>query len=73
MTKEQTNKAFHEMVSAAPIEFYNAFHYHIGHKVEILDVWDWHTNIETSIEIRCSEPSCEGCEPLLEMDMPNEI
>lgn len=73
MTKKQIEKAFYKMVFAPPIEFYETFRYHIGHKIEILDVWDWRTNREFSLELRCAEPSCEGCDPLLEMDMPKEI
>ena len=47
---------------------YNELRYHVGHKIELNDVWDWGTNRETSIEIRCSQ--CEGVEPLLEVDVP---
>lgn len=45
---------------------YDDLRYHVGHKIEINDVWDWHTNRETSIEIRCLD--CD-CEPLLEVDI----
>ncbi len=47
---------------------YDALRHHVGHKIEIYDVWDWQTNRESGIEIRCLEDDCEGCEPLLEMD-----
>lgn len=50
---------------------YDELRCHVGHKVEIIDVWDWVTNRETSIEIRCLEEDCEGCEPLLEADNPD--
>jgi len=49
---------------------YDELRYHVGHDIEINDVWDWHTNKETSIEIRCRENECAGCEPLLEVDNP---
>lgn len=45
---------------------YEELHEHIGHTIDLNDIWDWDTNRETGIEIRCRD--CEGCEPLLEMD-----
>ena len=50
---------------------YEALCQHVGHKIEINDVWDWETNTETSVEIRCLHGDCEGCEPLLEVDNPH--
>lgn len=49
---------------------YDELAHHIGHKVELNDVLDWDTNRVTSIEIRCTNKACEGCEPLLEIDTP---
>ncbi len=49
---------------------YDGLRHHVGHEIEINDVWDWITNRETGIEIRCLEVGCEGCEPLLEADNP---
>lgn len=50
---------------------YDQLHYHIGHKIILNDIWDWHTNRESGLEIRCEEKECEGCEPLLEIDNPD--
>lgn len=49
---------------------YDELRRHVGHEIEINDVWDWQTNRETGIEIRCREDECAGCEPLLETDNP---
>lgn len=49
---------------------YDELAHHIGHKIELNDVLDWNTNRVTSIEIRCTNKACEGCEPLLEIDTP---
>ena len=50
---------------------YDELRFHVGHDIEIGDVWDWVTNRETGIEIRCREVGCEDCEPLLEADNPD--
>lgn len=50
---------------------YDELRRHVGHKIELLDVWSWETNSEHGIEIRCLEEECEGGEPLLEADNPN--
>jgi hypothetical protein len=50
---------------------YDELRFHIGHKIEIIDVWSWQTNSEQGIEIRCREEGCDGCEPLLEADNPH--
>lgn len=52
---------------------YNALHEHIGHKIELVDITDWHSNLEISIELRCTEKECENCEPLFELDNPDVI
>lgn len=49
---------------------YEQLRHHVGHKLELQDVTDWSSNLETSIELRCMEKECEGCEPLLDMDNP---
>jgi hypothetical protein len=49
---------------------YDALHQHIGHKIELNDVWDWQTNREVGLEIRCTEKDCESSEPLLQIDTP---
>ena len=45
---------------------YEAMRYHIGHNIQLNDVWDWQTNRETSLEVRCND--CENCEPIMEVD-----
>ena len=50
---------------------YDELRHHVGHEIEINDVWDWQTNRESGIEIRCREDECAGCEPLLETDNPH--
>ena len=49
---------------------YEQMHHHIGHNLELNDIWDWETNRETGIEIRCSD--CEGTEPLIDYDNPTK-
>jgi len=49
---------------------YDVMRYHIGHKIELNDVWDWQTNRESGLEIRCANKECEGCEPIFEIDNP---
>ena len=46
---------------------YDELREHVGHDIEINDVWDFGTNREIEVEIRCKD--CEGCEPLLSMDI----
>ena len=50
---------------------YDDLRRHVGHEIEINDVWDWATNRESGVEIRCRENDCAGCEPLLEADNPH--
>ena len=49
---------------------YDELHEHIGHKIVLNDIWDWGTNREIGIEIRCE--TCEASEPLLDYDLPKQ-
>jgi len=49
---------------------YDELNTHVGHRIEINDVWDWGTNRQTGIEVRCLD--CEGEGPLFEVELtPN--
>lgn len=55
------------------IAIYNELRDHIGHQLELNDIWDWTTNRETGLEIRCKTCAEKGaCEPLLELDTPKD-
>lgn len=43
---------------------------HEGHKIVLSEVMSWQSNRPYRLEIRCENPECEGCEPLLEVDFP---
>lgn len=47
---------------------YEELRYHVGHKITLSDVWNWQTNREYELEIRCED--CISCEPLLSIDTP---
>jgi len=64
MAKKEPQEPIHYAID------YDGLHAHIGHKIVVNDIWDWATNRETGLEIRCAD--CEGEEPLLEMDLPRE-
>ena len=50
---------------------YDDLRQHVGHTIKLNEVWDWGSNSETGVEIRCLESECDGCEPLLEVDNPH--
>jgi hypothetical protein len=50
---------------------YDELRFHVGHKIEINTVQDWHTNREYLIEIYCLDERCKGSERLMEMDSPH--
>lgn len=50
---------------------YDELSYHIGHKLELNEVYDWQSNLVIGLEIRCAD--CEGCEPILELDNPEVL
>lgn|SRR5574343_48930 len=54
--------------SSLSVLSYEELSNHVGHKIEINHVFSWHTNKESSIEIRCIDKGCESCEPLLEIN-----
>ena len=47
---------------------YDQLYEHIGHKIGLNDVWDWQTNRQSELEIRCAD--CDGEEPILTIDAP---
>jgi len=51
---------------------YHELALHEGHKLNLSEAIAWSSNRPYSIEIRCENPECEGCEPLFEMDFPIE-
>lgn len=51
---------------------YEEMRFHVGHKLVLFDVWDWETNREIGLEIRCANKKCEGCEPILTFDIPKK-
>ena len=52
------------------ITSYDELHDHIGHKLQVIEVYDWATNREIALEIICTTCGDDPGEPLVMFDNP---